>query len=129
MATRTQARESVIGLLYAYDLGNEEIAKFSDMILEERKIRNKQKQFALNLFNGVINNLKIIDKELLSHLTKEINKVSFVDKAILRLGIYEILFTQTDKPVIINEAVELAKRLSGEKSPAFINGLLDKIKR
>ena len=129
MATRTQARESVIGLLYAYDLGNEEIAKFSDMILEERKIRNKQKQFALNLFNGVINNLKIIDKELLSHLTKEIDKVSFVDKAILRLGIYEILFTQTDKPVIINEAVELAKRLSGEKSPAFINGLLDKIKR
>jgi len=129
MATRTQARESVIGLLYAYDLGNEEIAKFSDMILEERKIRNKQKQFALNLFNGVINNLKIIDKELLSHLTKEINKVDKIDKQILRLGIYEILFTQTDKPVIINEAVELAKRLSGEKSPAFINGLLDKIKR
>ena len=54
MATRTQARESVIGLLYAYDLGNEGIAKFVDEILEEKKIRNKQKDFALNLFNGTI---------------------------------------------------------------------------
>ena len=51
MATRTQARESVVGLLYAYDLGNEAIAKFSDVILEDKKIRNKQKDFALGLFN------------------------------------------------------------------------------
>ena len=58
MATRTQARESVIGLLYAYDLGNEEIAKFVDDILEEKKkIRNSQKEFALNLFNGTIKHI------------------------------------------------------------------------
>ena len=53
MATRTQARESVVGLLYAYDLGNENIAKFSDIILEDKKIRNKQKDFALALYEGV----------------------------------------------------------------------------
>jgi N utilization substance protein B len=47
MATRTQARESVIGLLYAYGLGNEGITKFVDEILEDKKIRNKQKDFAL----------------------------------------------------------------------------------
>ncbi len=57
MATRTQARESVIGLLYAYDLGNEGIVKFVDEILEDKKIRNKQKDFALNLFNGTIEKL------------------------------------------------------------------------
>ena len=60
MATRTQARESVIGLLYAYDLGNIDIDKFVDDILEEKKIRNKQKDFALNLFNGTISNLEKI---------------------------------------------------------------------
>jgi len=49
LATRTQARESVIGLLYAYDLGNEGIAKFLDEILEEKKIRNNQKDFSFKI--------------------------------------------------------------------------------
>ena len=62
MATRTQARESVVGLLYAYDLGNTDIAKYSDIVLEDKKIRNKQKDFALGLFEGTMNNLEDIDK-------------------------------------------------------------------
>jgi len=128
MATRTQVRESVVGLLYAYDLGNEEISKFIDIIFENKKIRNKQKEFGLNLFNGVMKNLATIDKELFSHLKKEAEKLSHVDKAILRLAIYELLYTDIDKPVAINEAVELAKKLSSENSPGFINGVLDKIK-
>ncbi len=65
MATRTQARESIVGLLYAYDLGNVNIAKFSDEILEDKKIRNKQKDFADALFKGVIANLEAIDKNIL----------------------------------------------------------------
>ena len=59
MATRHQARTAVVGLLYAYDLGNENIAKFSDEILEEGKIRNKQKEFSDALFQGTIENLGI----------------------------------------------------------------------
>ncbi len=93
MATRTQARESVIGLLYAYDLGNEGIAKFVDDILEEKKIRNKQKDFALNLFNGTIENLAKIDAEITSHLNQgTMEDIGSVEKSILRLAIYEILF-------------------------------------
>jgi N utilization substance protein B len=48
-----------------------------------------------------------------------------VEKAIMRLGAYEILVAKTDKAIIINEAVELAKELADEKSPQFINGVLD----
>jgi len=130
VATRTQARESVVGLLYAYDLGNENIAKYSDIILEDRKIRNKQKDFATSLFNGIIQNLEKIDLEIGSHLEKrEINDVGNVEKAILRLSIYEILFSDLDKPVIINEAIELAKRLAGDNAPKFVNGVLDSIER
>jgi len=130
VATRTQARESVVGLLYAYDLGNENIAKHSDIILEDRKIRNKQKDFATSLFNGTIQNLEKIDLEIESHLEKrKIKDVGNVEKAILRLSIYEILFSNLDKPVIINEAIELAKRLAGDNAPKFINGVLDSIKR
>ena len=130
MATRTQARESVVGLLYAYDLGNEAIAKFSDVILEDKKIRNKQKDFALNLFNGTIKNLKVVDKEISSHLKQRaIYDVGFVEKAILRLSIYEILFSGLDKAIVINEAIELSKRLASDNAPKFINGVLDSIKK
>jgi len=126
MATRHQARKAVIGLLYAYDLGNENIAKFSDEILEEDKIRNKQREFSYSLFNGTIENLDMLDEEIQKHLTEwDYDSIGKVEKAILRLGAYEILVAKTDKAIIINEAVELAKELADDKSPKFINGVLD----
>lgn len=128
MATRTQARESVIGLLYAYDLGNEGIAKFVDDILEEKKIRNKQKDFALNLFNGTIENLEKIDAEITSHLNQgTMDDIGSVEKSILRLAIYEILFEDLQKAIVINEAIELSKKLASDGAPKFVNGLLDKV--
>ena len=126
MATRHQARTAVVGLLYAYDLGNENIAKFSDEILEEGKIRNKQKEFSDALFQGTIENLEMLDAKIQEHLKDwDYDAIGKVEKAIMRLGAYEILVVKTDKAIIINEAVELAKSLADEKSPQFINGVLD----
>ena len=128
MATRTQARESVIGLLYAYDLGNEGIVKFVDEILEDKKIRNKQKDFALNLFNGTVENIDAIDKEIISHLNQgTLSDIGSVEKSILRIAVYEILFEDLQKAIVINEAIELSKRLASDGAPKFVNGLLDKI--
>ena len=128
MATRHQARTAVIGLLYAYDLGNENIAKFQDEILEEGKIRNKQKAFSESLFEGTIQNLEMIDAEVKRHMKEwDYEGIGKVEKAIMRLGAYEILVAKTDRAIIINEAVELAKALADEKSPQFINGVLDAI--
>ena len=130
MATRTQARESVIGLLYAYDLGNEGIVKFVDEILEDKKIRNKQKEFALNLFNGVIANFETINEHISSHVKQgTISDIGSVEKSILRLAVYEILFESLDKAIIINEAIELSKRLASDGAPKFINGVLDKVNK
>ncbi|WP_320034650.1 transcription antitermination factor NusB [Campylobacterota bacterium DY0563] len=130
MATRTQARESVIGLLYAYDLGNEGIVKFVDEILEDKKIRNKQKEFALDLFNGVIENIEAIDEELVSHLTQGgIKDIGSVEKSILRLAIFEIMIKGLEKAIVINEAIELSKKLASDGAPKFINGLLDKVSK
>ena len=128
MATRTQARESVIGLLYAYDLGNEGIVKFVDEILEDKKIRNQQKEFALNLFNGTVKNLESIDKEIIAHLNQRtLEDIGSVEKSILRMAVYEILFENLQKAIVINEAIELSKRLASDGAPKFVNGLLDKI--
>lgn len=126
MATRHQARTAVIGLLYAYDLGNTDIGKFTDDILEEDKIRNKQKEFSHSLFDGTIANLAMLDKEIKLHLKEwDYDGIGKVEKAIMRLGAYEILVAKTDKAIIINECVELAKTLADEKAPQFINGVLD----
>ena len=128
MATRPQARESVIGLLYAYDLGNEGIVKFVDEILEDKKIRNQQKEFALNLFNGTVSNLESIDKEIIAHLNQRtLEDIGSVEKSILRMAVYEILFENLQKAIVINEAIELSKRLASDGAPKFVNGLLDKI--
>ena len=130
MATRHQARTAVVGLLYAYDLGNENIANFSDDILEEGKIRNKQREFSHSLFEGTIENLEMLDTQINRHLKDwDYNAIGKVEKAIMRLGAFEILVVKTDRAIIINEAVELAKALADEKSPQFINGVLDAIGR
>ncbi len=128
MATRRQARTAVIGLLYAYDLGNDEIGKFSDDIFEEDKIRNKQREFSKKIFEGTLANLEKLDKEIEKHLRDwDYSGIGKVEKAILRLGAYEIMVEKTDRAIIINEAVELARDLADDKAPQFINGVLDAI--
>lgn len=130
MATRHQARMAVVSLLYAYDLGNQSIAEFTDEILEDKKIRNKQKEFAMNLFTGVMENLENIDKAIINNLNDwDFDRLGSIERATLRLGAYEIMYTQLDAPVIINEAIEVTKAFGTEQSPKFINGVLDAISK
>ena len=128
MATRHQVRESIVGLLYAQDIGNSDIDKFVDEIFEEKKIRNRQKDFALALYNGIEENLKHIDAMIDEHLKEwDLQNIGNVERAILRLGTYELLFTELDSAVVINEAIELAKKLCNDTGPKFINGVLDAV--
>jgi len=128
MATRHQARTAVVGLLYAYDLGNENISKYSNEIFEEDKIRNKQREFSNRLFKGTIDNLLTIDTEIQKHLKGwNYQSIGKVEKSIMRLATFEIMIDGTDKRIIINEAIELAKSLADDKSPRFINAVLDAV--
>ena len=128
MATRHQVRESIVGLLYAGDIGNAGIDKFIDELFEEKKIRNLQKDFALSLYNGIKDNLTAVDLAINKHLKEwDLNQIGTVERAILRLGAYEILYTELDNAVVINEAIELAKKLCNETSPKFVNGVLDAV--
>ncbi|ASM37680.1 transcription antitermination factor NusB [Campylobacter sp. RM12327] len=128
MATRHQVRQAVVSLLYAKEMGSE-MEEFSKEFLEEKKIRNDQKKFTQSLFFGVNDNLDEIDKKLDNLLKqRDISQIGIVERSILRLGAYEILFTDTDNAVIINEAIELAKELGNDSAPKFINAILDGIK-
>jgi N utilization substance protein B len=130
MATRQQARMAVVSLLYAYDLGNGNIAQHTDEILEEKKIRNKQRDFALGLFEGVMQNLEVVDEAIIKHLKEwDFERLGSIERATLRLASYEILFGELDSAVVINEAVEITKAFGTEQSPKFINGVLDAISK
>lgn len=130
MATRHHARMAVVSLLYAYDLGNGAIADHTDEILEEKKIRNKQKDFALTLFDGVMSHLEEIDAAIVKHLKEwDFDRLGSIERATLRLGAYETLHSDLDSAVVINEAIEVAKAFGTEQSPKFINGVLDAIAR
>ncbi len=130
MATRTHAREAVVGLLYAYSMGNERIFDFVDELLGAKKIRNTQADFAKGLFKGVVANLAQIDNAISANLQSwEISRLGVIDKCILRLGVYEILKGEIDAPVAINEAIEIAKILGAERTGGFVNGVLDAVSK
>ena len=130
MATRQQARMAVVSLLYAYDLGNGNTSEHSSEILEEKKIRNKQKDFALALYEGVMEHIEECDKAIVTHLKDwDFERLGSIERATLRLAAYEILFSELDSAVVINEAVEITKAFGTEQSPKFINGVLDAISK
>ncbi|WP_297937226.1 transcription antitermination factor NusB [uncultured Campylobacter sp.] len=128
MATRHQVRQAVVSLLYAREMGscNEE---FVEEFLEEKKIRNDQRSLALSLFHGILEHADELDGLLNARLKEwKINEIGSIERAVLRLGAYEMKFTPTDKAVIINEGIELGKELGGDSAPKFINGVLDALK-
>ena len=128
MATRHQARSAVVSLLYAQEMGSE-MNEFKSEFLEEKKIRNEQKNFSLGLFDGVNANLEAIDERLNERLNEhKLAEIGAIERAILRLGAYELLFSDTDKAVIINECVNLAKELASDTAPKFINAVLENLK-
>lgn len=130
MATRHQARMAVVSLLYAFDLGNGNIAEHTDEILEEKKIRNKQKDFALALYEGVMQNIAAVDEAIIKHLKDwDFERLGSIERATLRLATYEILYGELDSAVVINEAVEITKAFGTEQSPKFINGVLDAVSK
>jgi N utilization substance protein B len=86
--------------------------------------------FSSQLVQGVAENLEKIDKKISEYATNwRLERMAYVDRNILRLGSYELLFREDIPPkVSINEAVELAKKFSSQEASKFVNGILDKIK-
>ena len=84
--------------------------------------------FLSSLVNGVLDNLENIDNHISKYLENwNIDRLGLTDQAIIRIGTYELLYTDTPNLVCINEAIELSKKYSDEKVSKMINGVLDKI--
>jgi len=128
MATITHAREAVIQTLYALDAGNNQAIEQFEEILKDKRIKQKKAEFAKELLDGIIKHKDEIDDIIKDHLIDwDFNRLDKVDKQILRLGVYEIKFTNTPYQITIDEAIKIAKNFSEDKAKSFINGILDKI--
>jgi len=133
MRKRSQAREFALQLLYQMDVTGDNsesaLSNFWQARLQDG-ISQDVSEFTEELIKGVSINLKAIDSKISLYATNwQLKRMAVVDRNILRLASYELLF-RTDIPpkVSINEAVELAKKYSGLEAGKFVNGVLDKIK-
>lgn len=128
MARRVDTRMAVLELLYAFDLGNDNAIIQAKDYFESKKIKNAQQQFGLSLINGVNDNVIEIDAFLQKFIKEwDLDRIGGIEKSILRLATFEILFSNIDKAIAINEALELSKIYGVEKAVKFINGVLDSI--
>ncbi|PRX26912.1 NusB antitermination factor [Orenia metallireducens] len=126
---RHEAREVAVQLLYQMDINQESLEENLEVLKSEQPELMLEESFLLELLEGTYEKLEELDNTIDQNVVDwKVDRMGKVDRNIIRLAMYEILFRQ-DIPVAvsINEAVELAKSFSDEKSANFINGILGKL--
>jgi transcription antitermination factor NusB len=131
MDRRSRARELTMQALYQLDVQGPDVLEQLGWFFQESDTDDLVRSLASDWSNGTWENLKQCDELIADSTIKwQFTRLSPVDKSILRLSVYQLKFC-TDIPpkVVINEAIELAKKYSTDKSPAFVNGVLDAVLR
>ncbi|MFO7660014.1 MAG: transcription antitermination factor NusB [Candidatus Cloacimonadaceae bacterium] len=141
MGLRRKARELAIQTLYALDYSEteNEFREFNQLnaypeilsqMAEHEHIAENHGSllFAEELIKNTIIHLEDIEAMLQKHSDNwSLERIAHLDRSILRVAIYEIMFTDTPAPIVINEAIEVAKKYSSESSNKFVNGILDAV--
>src|SRR5688572_16741379 len=130
--TRRKARESALQMLFAADVDKAQAEDLTTAYwaeLGDNSFDERTREFASNLVRGAIKNLNTVDDRIRSRAEHwRIERMAIVDRNILRLAVYEFLYEDTPRTVVINEALEIARRFSTFEATQFINGILDAIK-
>jgi N utilization substance protein B len=132
MGTRRKARECALQMLFAADA-----AKTRDTVLTrnywaelgEQSLDEETRRFADKLSIGTLREIEVIDAKIRTRAEHwRIERMAIVDRNVLRLAVFEFLFSDTPHTVVINEALEITRRFSTFEATQFINGILDAIK-
>jgi len=134
-APRQRSRQVALQALYARDFadpqqadGGAGIQEIFERVAENFDLPSGARDFALKLVSGTTSELSDIDELLAANaINWKISRMAAVDRNVLRLGIYELIRTDTPVSVILDEAIQLARRFGGESSPSFVNGVLDAV--
>lgn len=133
---RHRARQQALQLMFEWDLRRAPLEEIMNgyytslLVAEESPVKPIRDPFAATLVRGAIDSLAAIDEQIAKHAQHwKISRMPTVDRNILRLAVWELLNTETPPAVTIDEALELARRFSGEESVHFVNGVLDAVRR
>ena len=134
-ASRRRAREAALQMLYQCEVGrasaHEAIVTYWPAHDENEDVAESAREFANGLVRGTLARVDEIDGLLASHARNwRVERMAAIDRLILRLAVYELLTDpETPSRVVINEALELARTFSGDEAVAFVNGVLDAVRK
>ncbi len=134
---RHRGREVALQVLYAIDLAADEGRSKADLraevferVAENFDVPSSVEAFAGELVTGVVDRIAELDDILGVHARNwRVSRMAAVDRNVLRLAVHELRDTQTPVAVVIDEAVDLARRFGSDSSPSFVNGVLDAVAR
>ena len=113
-------------MLFQWDMSEQDAAKLEKTFWKNAKAAEQTRMFANQLFEGAAHDAPGLDELITKHAENwRLERISAIDRAILRLAMHEMRATDTPPKVVINEAVELAKKFSSEEAGGFVNGILD----
>src|SRR5271163_4446017 len=128
MSLRSKSREFAMQMLFQWDMSQQEPTKLEATFWKSAKAADSTRVFANRLLEGATKELVVLDELITRNADNwKFERLSAIDRAILRLGIYELRFTDTPHKVVMNECVELAKKFSSEDAGSFVNGILDAV--
>lgn len=128
MAGRSDARRSVLQMLYLTDQNPDADVHWIRQSISEELNDEELTDFAWQLFTGVREQRDALDTEISEVADNwRIERMAPTDRNVLRLGCYEMQSVGTPTPVVLNESIELAREFGSENSGAFVNGILDRI--
>jgi len=134
-AGRRRAREAALQMLYQGEVGRtgayEAIATYWPSRDPDETLPEEAREFANTLVRGTVTRVEEIDRLLAAHAQNwRIDRMAVLDRLVLRMATYELLADlQTPPKVVINEAIELARAYSGDQAVAFVNGVLDAVRK
>ena len=117
-------------MLFQWDMSQQDLSKLEAKFWRSAKGTDSTRSFANQLFEGAASEVAVLDQIIGKHAENwRLERLAAIDRAILRLAIHELRATDTPPKVVLNEAVELAKKFSSAESGAFVNGILDAFRR
>lgn len=127
-AARSLARRAAVQALYQWQMTGLNLSEIERQFIEEHGMEKADLEFFRDLLHGVPQKLNALDAALADFLDRPINSVDLVERAVLRIGCYELLF-RPDTPyrVILNEAVKFTKEFGSVQGYRYVNGILDKV--
>ncbi|MFC1771431.1 transcription antitermination factor NusB [Candidatus Margulisiibacteriota bacterium] len=127
MGSRSTGRKLAMQTLYQADIQKTDIESIINNFVKPAKYIESTKSWALELVRSVWEYLSELDALIEKFaIGWDLNRINAIDRNILRIAFYELNHTETDVSVVLNEAIEIAKKYSCEESPKFINGILGK---